>query len=92
MYFVAFSDGFEGLMVHGRDKFMLVDARSPEQQMIRGTRIDRMETSGCSHRSNSRIETDVGKSEGRVAPKPDTSNGCSMILLRLPIASSFDNG
>lgn len=60
MNFVAFSDDFEGLMVQGRDKFMLVDVRSPKQKMIRGRRINHMEKSRCLHRSNSRIETDVG--------------------------------
>lgn len=46
-----------------------MDLKSPEQQMIRSTGINEMESSGYSHGPDNQVEVDVAESEGRVASK-----------------------
>lgn len=64
MNFLVFSDGLKAPMILGRDSLMLMDPKSPEQQMIRSKGIDDMESSSCCIDRQSR---DATKCEGRVA-------------------------
>lgn len=71
--FLAFADGFNALVIRGRDILILVDLRSPKQQMMKSGHD--MKPSGCLHRPNSQVEVDVANGEGCIASKPDTLIG-----------------
>lgn len=91
-----FPDGFKPLVIRGKDSFMFMDPRPPEQsptqQMIRGSNIYDMKSSYYSDGPNNQVEVDVAKKDG-LPPKPYTSIGCTTILSReIPIASSIDKG
>lgn len=47
--FLAFSGGYKALVLRGSDNFMLVDPKSPEKQVVRGSGINVMKPSGYLH-------------------------------------------
>lgn len=55
------------LEICGWDNIMLMDPRSLEQQMIRSTSINNMESSGFLYGLNSQVDVDEVESEGGVA-------------------------